>query len=86
MLTIQQEMEVDKGQTLTKMELKFGKLQIWKLKQGFKSGKLKQIFKSGKLKQRFKIWKLRQRFKSEKLRQDSNQKIKDKIQICKIKQ
>jgi hypothetical protein len=42
MLTIQQETEVDKGQTLTKMELKFGKLQIWKLKQGFKSGKLKQ--------------------------------------------
>jgi hypothetical protein len=33
MLTIQQETEVDKGQTLTKMELKFGKLQIWKLKQ-----------------------------------------------------
>jgi hypothetical protein len=54
MLTIQQETEVNKGQMLTKMELKFGKLQIWKLKQGFKSGKSKQIFKSGKLRQRFK--------------------------------
>jgi hypothetical protein len=36
------------------MELKFRKLQIWKLKQGFKSRKLKQRFKSIKLKQRFK--------------------------------
>jgi hypothetical protein len=54
MLTVQQETEADKGQTLTKMELKFRKLQIWKLKQGFKFGKSKQRFKSGKLKQRFK--------------------------------
>jgi hypothetical protein len=37
-----------------KREFKFGKLHIWKLKQGFKSGKSKQRFKSGKLKQRFK--------------------------------
>jgi hypothetical protein len=39
-LTIQQDTEVEKGQTLTKMALKFEKLQIWKLKQGFKFGKI----------------------------------------------
>jgi hypothetical protein len=58
-LTIQQETEIDKGQTLTKMEFKFRKLQIWKLKQGFKSGKSEQKFKSGKSKQRFESEKLK---------------------------
>jgi hypothetical protein len=59
------------------MELKFGKLHIWNLKQGFKFVKIEAKIQIWKIKAKIQIWKLRQ---------IQIWKIKAKIQIWKLKQ